>query len=784
MDEAGLNIIGSNPDLASRTSSGVLNITSGDGIASLVIVDKDGNSIDVKGATAAVPVTVLGENGTLTITFVGGKYHYSYELTVNSTDHTTVDSKASDNVKNDFTVTVTDNDGDSAQATLSIAIFDDMPVAQDDFFTGNKIADVSGNVLDGSGSIGGQADVFGADGKGGDVTLVTGSLTGGDETRLTFNADGTFTYTPDATDADEVKFQYQITDGDGDTSTAWVTITLNAVPSALTPDTVTTPEDTIFTGNVLTNDTNPGKVVSFEVEGTPYLVGETAVIAGVGSLTFDVDGLGGYTFDPYPDYSGPVPQVTYTTDAGLSSTLTISVTPVADTPLVAIELGTPVPSAPLVIDAANSFTNPGDLSTRKIVPILNPDFEMTARNADGTEGHFGTGFGGFGVGWYNDNRDAGNLWGGDGDRMEIGYDPVLDASDKLTVTFNVPVASATVALTMLHTSEHALVTAYDKDGNEVFTTGALKGLGDSIDTIFTVAATDGKAIHRIEFTTPGIASFNPNGSVSASDDYYIKSITYQKMDVMPIDSITVALQDTDGSEHVSGIVVAVPDGILLSVGEDLGGGLWKLPAANEGNYVYALDGIGNVSITGLEMWIPPGFSDPVTIKVTATVTDSATIDGATVTDYVNGYASVLIGTDGDDTLVGSPGNDIMTGGTGADTFVWNLGDQGVPGAPMVDKVMDFNAAPFAGGGDRLDLKDLLQGENQAGGTGNLTDYLHFTESGGHTTIHISTSGGFSGGYNAALVDQQIILQNTTLTGLDDQAIIQNLLTNGKLVTDV
>ncbi|MBP8135046.1 MAG: type I secretion C-terminal target domain-containing protein, partial [Rhodoferax sp.] len=89
--------------------------------------------------------------------------------------------------------------------------------------------------------------------------------------------------------------------------------------------------------------------------------------------------------------------------------------------------------------------------------------------------------------------------------------------------------------------------------------------------------------------------------------------------------------------------------------------------------------------------------------------------------------------------------------------------------------------------DVLDLRDLLQGESHSGvAAGNLLNYLHFETSGGNTTVHISSGGGFISGYNAAYVDQAIVLQGVDLTSggtLNDQSIIQNLLTNGKLQVD-
>ena len=136
---------------------------------------------------------------------------------------------------------------------------------------------------------------------------------------------------------------------------------------------------------------------------------------------------------------------------------------------------------------------------------------------------------------------------------------------------------------------------------------------------------------------------------------------------------------------------------------------------------------------------------------------------------------------GSDYISGGQGSDLLTGGLGSDTFAWALGDQGSVGSPAKDTIADFNVASKALGGDILDLRDLLQGENHTTGTGNLADYLHFTkDASGGTVIDVKNTGAGGG------VNQQIVLSGVDLTSnstLTDTQIIQNLLNNGKLLTD-
>jgi Ca2+-binding RTX toxin-like protein len=149
----------------------------------------------------------------------------------------------------------------------------------------------------------------------------------------------------------------------------------------------------------------------------------------------------------------------------------------------------------------------------------------------------------------------------------------------------------------------------------------------------------------------------------------------------------------------------------------------------------------------------------------------------------DGDDSIVAGS-GFDVIIGGAGNDTITSGLGADVLQWRFADKGAVGAPASDVVTDFTAASVATGGDALDLRDLLQGENHVVGTGNLGNYLHFEKLGTSTVVHISSAGGYSAGFNSSLDDQKITLNNIDLTTTgNDQAIIQDLLNKGKLIVD-
>jgi Ca2+-binding RTX toxin-like protein len=167
-----------------------------------------------------------------------------------------------------------------------------------------------------------------------------------------------------------------------------------------------------------------------------------------------------------------------------------------------------------------------------------------------------------------------------------------------------------------------------------------------------------------------------------------------------------------------------------------------------------------------------------------------TLTGSNLSDTLNGGDGndVLDGGAGSDLLYGGAGNDTLTGGSVGvvDTFKWELADRGTTSAPATDTITDFDPLAAGAGGDVLDLRDLLTGESHVGVTpGNLSSYLHFEVVGGNTIIHISNNGGYSNGYAPTKDVQRITLTGVDLVQsfTDDDAVIQNLLTNNKLSVD-
>ncbi|MDQ5898923.1 MAG: hypothetical protein QG612_3009, partial [Pseudomonadota bacterium] len=112
----------------------------------------------------------------------------------------------------------------------------------------------------------------------------------------------------------------------------------NSAP-ALQADQALTPEDTAVSGNLLANDRDPDgdtlTVTHFTWNDQSFTAGSSATIAGVGTLTVGSDGQ--FLFTPAKDYAGAVPTASCTVSDGHGhvavSTLTLSITPVNDAPV-------------------------------------------------------------------------------------------------------------------------------------------------------------------------------------------------------------------------------------------------------------------------------------------------------------------------------------------------------------------------------------------------------------------------------------------------------------------
>ena len=318
----------------------------------------------------------------------------------------------------------------------------------------------------------------------------------------------------------------------------------------------------------------------------------------------------------------------------------------------------------------------------------------------------------------------------------------------------------------------------------------------------------------------------------------------------PVDvPIGAGLRDIDGSESLTVSISGVPLTATFSAGTNLGGGVWSFTEAQlDGLQIYPASGFTgtiNLSVTATSLEASNGDTASTTqslaINISAPTNEiegtsgGNTLNGGTGNDVIDGLGGndtlngnngndLLFGGAGNDTLNGGAGNDVLNGGAGndvlvggtgsdvlyggagddtmtggnagsddftTDIFVWKLGDEGTIATPAVDTINNFGTAAANAGGDVLNLKDLLVGEDYSGDS--LDNYLHFEFSGGNTTMYISSTGAFNNGntVGAPSADvssndvQQVVFTGVNLTAgfTTDADVINNLIAQQKLITD-
>ena len=284
-------------------------------------------------------------------------------------------------------------------------------------------------------------------------------------------------------------------------------------------------------------------------------------------------------------------------------------------------------------------------------------------------------------------------------------------------------------------------------------------------------------------------SDNHGGSDSAAVD-----ITYQA---------GTTLTGTNGDD----ILMAGPGNNILNGGDgndvlSAGNGNNEMHGGNGNDLLFS--GIGNDLLdggAGIDTVSYANATSGVTVNLgtvggqitggagTDTLTALENLIGSNFNDFLTGNGSnnlisgglgndTLKGEGGDDILIGGPGNNTLTGGAGADTFQYLTGGSGH------DVITDFTV-----GTDKLDLSQLLQGENAT--TASLDDYLHFKVVSGTTTIDISSVAGATATQTIDLAGVNLATQygvtpgagGLIAGGADTATIINGMLNDHSLKVD-
>ena len=256
---------------------------------------------------------------------------------------------------------------DTANVTINITAVNDAPMAVDDNAMIAEDSEASGNVLTNDSNIDSDTSSLTA-------ALGTGPANG----TAVVNADGTFTYTPDADFNGTDTFTYTVYDGAA-TDSGTVTVTITPVQDA--PDAVndraTVAEDS--GANVIEVSANDADVDGDDVTITSVTqpANGTAVINGDGTVSYT----------PNANYTGP-DTFTYTVSDGLdddTAAVTVTVTAVNDAPVAVDDQLTTNEDTPLDFTPADLLDNDSDADSAALVTFVqSPSNGSLTVHADGS----------------------------------------------------------------------------------------------------------------------------------------------------------------------------------------------------------------------------------------------------------------------------------------------------------------------------------------------------------------------------------------------------------------
>jgi len=399
---------------------------------------------------------------------------------------------------------------------------------------------------------------------------------------------------------------------------------------------------------------------------------------------------------------------------------------------------------------------------------------------------------------------------------------VVSALDSTTVK---PTSTSTIS---------SMSTVSSNVSTENVTTANGKGIADKVSGLIYLeaghtytfsGAEDDSFSLNVGGTVVGTATYNTGndtftGSYTPTTSGWYTIAAYHDNEAGPgafnlnvsVDGATAVTLDTS---HF-GLATSVSDltSAGLTVGSLVGSGGQGYYVQTSGAYNITLDSASQTVLSN-------GGSVHVT---TSTGTDvSLHLSNGTLTDgshsysYTNGVIGVPVSVSSgavtvSATLLDSAGNSshtmnetVVTSATpaalsdlsGVDTFRFELSFNGAAGTGTAhnESINNFNASSVTPTGtvSTLDLRDLLVGESHSGtAVGNLANYLHVTTStsNGVTTsvVHVSETGQYTSSNTGTGLDTaQITLNGVDLTAghtlTSDTQILQNLLGNGKLITD-
>ena len=248
-----------------------------------------------------------------------------------------------------FTYTINDGNGGTDTATVHITVTNNPPDAVNDAETTNEDTAVSSSVT---------ANDSEPDGDPVTYSLVSNPVHGS----VSFNSDGTYTYTPAPDFNGSDSFNYRITDNAGAFDVATVNITVNPVndPAVAVDDNYSTNEDVAITVSpgVMNNDVEP--------DGDPIHVTQYDLSSAHGGTVAMDPSTGNFTYTPPANFNG-VDTFTYRIHDNTSefpdssATVTITIAPVNDNPVAVNDEYSTIQDQPLTITPPGTLVNDTDI---------------------------------------------------------------------------------------------------------------------------------------------------------------------------------------------------------------------------------------------------------------------------------------------------------------------------------------------------------------------------------------------------------------------------------------
>ena len=539
----------------------------------------------------------------------------------------------------------------TAQNFVGNAGLNDGPTAQDDSFIAAEDTAFTGNLLADNGN--------GADS---DVDLDTLSIVGGQYyteqgATIQMNADGSFTYTPNAGFVGTDSINYTVKDGFGGLDTAKATFVVESVNDApiAVDDAVVMDEDSApVTFDVLGNDS--------DVEMDPLSV--LSVTQGtLGSVVLNADNT--LTYAPNADANG-LDSFTYIVSDGnggeTQATVNVTINSINDDPVLNDDVASVDEDGSVDIDI---LANDSDVDN----DTLTPSIDVTATN---------------GVAVLNADNT-------------ITYTPNADYNGTDSITYSVSDGNGSTQTTSVNITINAIndapvanddAVSVDEDGqiNIDVLINDSDAENDTLTPVIDVTSTNGAAVLNADNTI----TYTPNANYNGSD-----AITYSVSDgnggitqatvsitINSVNDLPTAQDDSftgDQDIVISGNVMA--NDIADVENEAISTTAETIISANGGSVV--LDAAGNFTYTSA-----PGFYGQDSFSYTLNDTSGGSVIGNVTLDVAEKTYNRIVfeGTSGqdfeeagtgiyefrgyadDDAFFGGEGDDLIIGGAGNDQF--------------------------------------------------------------------------------------------------------------------